>query len=363
MADKYRVFSENDLAFMIVCTVLNKYDFYIILDGNRGVGKSSLAYRLAKRTSTIFKRLYRGDTNTIFEIYRTLKTKRKDLNLEMFLDQIIKLKQNKSYVFNPQDDLIYDQASAKSFLQGWNSIGVFDEFINIGFSRDFFDKGQKDLIKMINLNRDHSHIILACVPHFSTIDNQLRNLSKMRIFLKERGVGIIMQPNKAMVIRDKWDMDHNEKIERKWVESKVKHPRWGKLTTFRGIMKTKPLNEKDEEVYQKIKDEKRAVIVKEQMDVKSPQEKTREQYSNIVERLRTFKIKSFDEINGFAQGMGITPETLRNNIKKILKEDGQSTKIDTYFFDEKTARERVRQRKSQVLIQDFNDLEDDIMNL
>jgi hypothetical protein len=360
---KYRSFTEDSLAFMIACTLLNKYDFYVIVDGNRGVGKSSLSYRLAKRVSKVFRRLYRGDTNTIFDVYRRLKTKRKDLNLELFINQIIKLKKEKAYIFSPQDDLIYDQESAKSFLQTWHSIGVFDEFINIGFSRDFFDKGQKDLIKMINLNRDHSHLIIACVPHFSTIDNQLRNLSKMRIFLKERGLGIIMQPNKGMVIRDKWDMDHNEKIERKWVESKVRRPRWEKLTTFRGMMKTRPLTEIDENVYQRIKDEKRAVIVAEQMNVKTPQQKMREQYGSIVERLRTFKIKSYDEINGFAQGMGVTPDTLKNNIKKMLKEDGQSTKLDNYFFDEKAARERVRERKSQVLTQDFNDLEDDIMSL
>lgn len=352
MADNHFKFTEKSLAFMIACTVLNKYDFYVILDGLRGTGKSSCAYRLAKEMSKIFRKLYKGDMDTIFSIYKVLKKKRKDLTLNDFILNIMKLKTTKAYIFEPEKDLIYDQQSAKEFLQGWYGIGVFDEFINIGYSRDFFDRGQKDLIKLINLNRDHSHVIFACVPHFSTIDNQLRNLSKMRIYIKERGLGIIMQPNKGLTLRDKWDMDANEKIERKWLERNIRNPKWSKLTTYRGVLKTKPLKIDDEIRYQQIKTEKRASIVEAQMNVKDPKQKQQEQYDNITNDIRSFKIKGFSELDGMAKGMGITTNTLRENIRKRLREDGESTDLRDYFYDKKKASALKKRQKIEALTKD-----------
>lgn len=362
--NKYLSFNEEELAFMIACTVLNRYDFYVIIDGLRGTGKSSTAFRVALQISKLFRKLYRGDLSIILKVYMRLKTRRRDLTLNELIKHIIKLKKVKAYIFEPQRDLIYDQTSAKNFLQGWYGIGVFDEFINIGYSRDFFDKGQKDLIKLINLNRDHSHIILACVPHFATIDNQLRNLSKMRIYIKERGLGVIMQPNKSMTLRDKWDMDASQKVERKWLENNVRRPRWEKLSTFRGVIKTKPLNERDEVLYQKIKTDKRNQIVENEMGVQSPKDAQKEKYNEVYNRLINNEIKSFDELDGLAAGMGLKSSTLKQKLRTSLRDENKVSKIDKYFFNEKAAIANINQKKANKiesiknidLTKDMNDI-------
>ena len=202
---------------MIVAILQNKFDCFIVIEGNRGLGKSTLAIHLARGVSREFKK-----------------------------------QGSKEYKFNWRNALIYTKKETKRFWHKWKSVGIGDEMINVTFNRDFYNEDQKDIIKMMNMNRDHCNFFVACVPQFQTLDNQVKGLCKIRLTVVRRGVVIIQTPNRTIYVKDRWDSATNEKIERGWLAKGIKNPHYSKLTTFRGVMKFPKLREKSELRYQEV---------------------------------------------------------------------------------------------------------------
>ena len=81
-----------DLVRTIVASLLNKYDFFAIIEGNTGTGKSTLAFHIAHKVATEFKRLYKLDPDTVEYYYERIGRKAK-LTEEEFVDKILKLKE------------------------------------------------------------------------------------------------------------------------------------------------------------------------------------------------------------------------------------------------------------------------------
>jgi len=327
-------FSLKWLVQTIVATLLNKYDFFCVVSGDRGTGKSTLCFILSRRVSREFKKLCDFDEDT-FETYYNLVKKPNGISREGFVEEIKTMKENldhKPYRFNTKYDLIYTQDETQRFLQKRKSIGVLDEMINITFSRDFYQEKQKEIIKQINLNRDHNNLIFACVPKFYTIDTQIRNISRMHIFIAERGTAIILTPNKLVTSNDPWDTKINEKIERQWV-SKNKNTRkrvYTRLTTFRGFVKFPKLSVKAEAMYQKVKDDKRNIIAKEEMNIED--QKKQEPFEKLYSSLLNNEITDIKYLEGMASGMGFDPESIKEKLRRRLKKDKKiSTGLRDYF--------------------------------
>ena len=131
--------------------------------------------------------------------------------------------------------MIYTKKETLNFFHQWNKNGIADEMINVTFNRDFYDLDQKNVIKMINMNRDHCNLFIACVPQFQNLDTQIKNLCKIRITVVRRGLAIIQTPNRTIYVKDKWDQATNEKFEREWLQKGISKPTYSKLTTFREI--------------------------------------------------------------------------------------------------------------------------------
>jgi len=240
------------MVWMIQQILGNKFDCFIIIEGNRGLGKSTLAIHLARK-----------------------------------LSQAIKNTGLKDYKFHWNKSLVYTQKETKKFLHSWKQIGIVDEAINVCFNRDFYQQDQKDIIKMINMNRDHCNLFIACVPQFQTLDAQVKNLCKIRITVVRRGVCIIQTPNQTIYIKDKWDQATNEKLERSWLQKGIKNPQYSRLTTFRGLMKFSKLSDKAEMMYQKVKNKKRNLVAQEEMGIVEGEEEEKDPIMIIVDRLKT----------------------------------------------------------------------------
>jgi len=318
----------------IVATLLNRFDFFCVVSGDRGTGKSTFSYIIARRVSREFKKLCSFDKDT-FERYYKMVKEPKGISREQFAQEIITMNENtkhRPYKFNVGRDLIYTQDETQKFLQKRKSIGILDEMINITFSRDFYQEKQKEIIKQINLNRDHNNLILACVPKFYSIDTQVRNISRMHIFIAERGTGIVMTPNKLVTSKDPWDTKINEQIERKWV-GKNKNTRkrvYTRLTTFRGFVKFPALSEKAEAKYQKVKDDKRNIIAKEEMNIE--EKKKQEPFEKLYSALLNNEIANIKFLEGMAIGLGFEPEAVKVKLRRRLKKDKKiSTGLTDYF--------------------------------
>lgn len=303
---------------MIARMLLNKFDCIILIDGNRGLGKSTLAFQLAKRVASRMKYLRK--------FYET--------NMEVG-----------DYTFLPKRDLLYRREGVIEYFNQWRRIGVADEMINVTFNRDFYQEDQKNLIKMINMNRDHCNLFIACVPQFATMDNQMKGLTKIRISVIRRGLAIIQTPNQSIYSTDKWDTVNNMKIEREWMASNSKNPKYSRLTTFRGVMKFPDLCDKDREEYERIKIEQRNIIAKEEMKIKEEVNP----FDELMFKLKNKGIKNSDILNGYADGLGISYQTLRKRISTQLKKEGLPTKINNYYWEGEESEEMKELKKHKGL--------------
>jgi len=288
----------------------NKFDVFLVIEGKRGLGKSTLAF--------IICRLVR------FEM------KRREVD---------------GYKFSPKRDLLYTRKEVIGFFHKRQATGIADEMINVTFNRDFYNEEQKDLIKMINMNRDHSNLFIACVPQFKVLDTQIKNLCSMKITVVRRGVAIIHTPNKTVYASDIWDENVNEKIERKWLKSGVIKPQYVKLTTFRGYLKFPKLSEKQELIYQTVKDEKRNIVAKdsgfiEDVEITDP-------FIIIYNALMGGKIKNMAMLDGMIVFNDLNVDSIRAKIRRQLKADKKASGLATYFYDDREAKEEVKKERKR----------------
>jgi len=288
------------MIWMITKIIQTKFDCVIIIEGNRGLGKSTLAIHLARGVAREIKK--------------------------QGLDQ---------YKFHWRNSLIYSKKDTKQFLHKWRSTGIIDEAISVTFNRDFYNEDQKDIIKQLNTNRDHCNFLISCVPSFQVMDNQIKNLCKIRITVVRRGLCIIQTPQQSIYLKDKWDQATNEKIERAWMMKGIKNPRYSRLTTFRGIMRFPALTEQQEEKYQKVKDDKRNIVAEEEMGIMSEDAKQKDPVEILTAMLIDGKIRNSIYVDGFAVGHDLDPYSLKRKVVTNLKKKGLNHKISEYYWDKK----------------------------
>jgi hypothetical protein len=314
------------------------------IEGGTGTSKSTLAYHIANGVSKEFKRLFRMD-EYLLQYYYDRVIQKQGKSMDDFIRQLLEYKEKKQYIFIPPRDLIYSQDSMKQFLSAWNRVGIADEMINVTFNRDFFSEDQKDIIKIINMFRDHQNLVIACVPFFANLDTQIKNLCKMKISVRRRGLGIVHTPNQVVYCKDKWDSATNEAIERQWIMTKNKKPNYSKLTTFRGLITYPKLSEKQEAQYQKIKNDKRAIILKDEMHVEL---KTEKSYTDLLyEKLVNKEIRNMQIIEGVAMAHNISEDKLKAELTKRLKKDKKPHLLGLYFWDKKSKKKDKPDLKEQ----------------
>lgn len=265
----------------------NKFDCIIIIEGNRGLGKSTLAYHIANRVKT--------------------------------------------HNFKPKQDILYKRKEIiKAFNTRWFSTFMADEMINVSFNRDFYDMDQKKLVKIINMNRDHCNLFIACVPQFQTLDNQIKNLCKIRITVVRRGLAIVQTQNRSIYSTDRWDSGINEKIERDWLKNGVAKPRYARLTTFRGVLNFGDLTDKQREEYEEIKRDKRNEIRQEEEDQEMPDKPA----DRIYQLLKDGKIGTRQEFDNLCLAMALKPLNVMQNIRIRMRNEGSNVRFQDFFVDE-----------------------------
>lgn len=224
------VWSMKKVAWMIAETQRQKFDAVIAVTGARGLGKSTLAWKLCKGV---------GRYNKIG--------------------------------FKPKRDIVFSRDDVINHLSK-KKLGIIfgDEFVNVTYNRDFSNKAQQNFLKMLNMYRDSRNFLVACIPDFPILDKQFRSLIKMRLQVIRRGVAIVHLQRKTSYSIDPWDMKGNEKVEANWNKGKRK-PNYSQLSTSEGLLFFGDLGAKERRLYELIKQSKRQHLVeKEQVptDVK-----------------------------------------------------------------------------------------------
>lgn len=315
---KVMYWSMDKFCLMIIQMLFNKFDCFIAIEGNRGLGKSTFAFQISKKIKNMLRKIIKetgGKESPYYQWYD-------------FKPQIqAKNPNGKKFILYKRDDVI-------NFYDKWHSTAISDEMINVSFNREFWNDDQKNLIKMMNMNRDHCNLFIACVPQFQTLDNQIKNLCKIRITVARRGLAVIQTPNRTIYCKDKWDTANNERIEREWLKKGSGLPQYSRLNTFRGMIKFPALTNREQEIYDNIKVAERNVIkkdlgVKEKTDENDPVEKT-------FARLINGGIRNSAELQGIAFAIGLTVDGLRSKLTRRLAQENKATALSYYFWDKKS---------------------------
>lgn len=282
------VWSLKRLCRMIEKMQDEKFDCNVIIEGARGLGKSTLMFHLLNGVK-------------------------------------------KYHNFNPRRDIMYKRDEIiDAFNNRWFSSFAADEMINVAFNRDFYSEDQKKLVKIVNMNRDHCNLFIACVPNFQTIDTQMKGLVKMRFTVVRRGVAILQTPNRTIYASDKWDTAINEKIEREWLEKNAARPHYSRLTTFRGVVRFPDLTPNQRAIYEEIKLEKRNQIKRET----EAEKKTSNPYDRMLNLVKEGRITSKKLFEQACMTLDVKPSNAMGALRKRLQDEGSVKKLTDYFVDD-----------------------------
>ena len=209
--------SLKDLVGLIKLRQGNKFDANMVVSGDRGNGKSTCIAKLLYLTKT----------------------------------------------YNPKRHQVYSREDVIKLLSSQKfGICFDDEAINSGYKRDFQNKGQQELIKIVTAYRDNFNLYCSAIPNFFNLDKDLRDLVFLHIHVIERGLGVLHMPIQGRLYSaDKWDTKNNARMEDKWNRQRAVNPDYKipyhKLSTFRGYVYFEDLTQKQRELYEQIKVEKR----------------------------------------------------------------------------------------------------------
>lgn len=278
--------------------MLNEFDYPLVIEGKRGIGKSSLAWKIARRIPG-------------FKPQRDIQYSREDL-----IKAIAKLK----------------------YSAIWP-----DELINAGHNRDFFASEQNLLIKLINMYRDSCNLIMGCVPYFVDLDPQLRKLMKMRIHVIERGFAVVHLQIEGSFSKDPWLLKECEKIERTWKPGK---PKYMQLPTCIGFLKFGDLSPKERALYKAIKAEKRNRLYNFGDGLETNGQGEDDPRTKLYTELKAGTL-TLEQIRFSSKLFGLEYESMRKSLNNMLRKDKDPN------FNTKTLNDLVFKPEQQALKKRF----------
>lgn len=245
---------------------------------------------------------------------------------------------NRFKCFKPQRDMVYSRNDVMELMKT-NQYHVImdDEAVRTGYKRNFFEQDQKKLIQMINMNRDNFNIYSGCIPNFYDLDKDLRNLCTMHIHVVSRGRAIVMLPKTEKIHSgDIWDTKINQKIEQAFMVKKKIRPnakvRYHKFTTFVAYLYYEKLLPSQEELYTKLKKEKKQAVYECDM---SKEDKTQfDMYTQVLEQVK-MGVMTENALRITAKIMNINTHSLRRRINLSLNEEGNGMTLSDYMKIEK----------------------------
>lgn len=282
------VWTIKDIVDILTGRQSNEFDGNMAVSGSRGDGKSSLI-------------------NKIFHRFKN---------------------------FNPWKHQVYNRSDVIHLLKS-QQYGLCwdDEAINSGYKRNFQDKGQQELIKILTAYRDNYNVFASAIPNFFSLDKDLRDLYFIHLHIIERGIAVIHMPLQGRLYsQDRWDAKYNAKIEDSW--SKKMHrdsnfkPPYHRLSTFRGYLFFGDVTEKQKKLYKEIKVEKRkdAFLTEE--------EKNRNKEISFIDKLYNLLMEGKLTRDGMSQAClieGKKDSSISCSLSRMLRDKGETKKLKEFF--------------------------------
>lgn len=148
------------------------WDLVIVITGEEGVGKSTLALILA-----------------------------------ILIDLKFNLKRN--LIFSPTKEKMAQKIQSLPR----RSCIVADEAIKILYKMEYWSGVQKYLNKLFAVCRDDNHVVILCIPNFQDLNKYFRShRAKLWFHVIDRGTVVAFKPHWNPFSKDHWYMDENERL-------------------------------------------------------------------------------------------------------------------------------------------------------
>jgi len=285
---KHVVFTIKDIVEIINKRQFNEFDSNGAVSGDRGNGKSTL----------INKILYRFDD------------------------------------FDPWKHQVYDRESVISLLKSEKCGKVWDdEAINSGYKRNFQNKEQQELIKILTAYRDNYNTYWSAIPNFFSLDKDLRDLYFIHLHVIERGIVVVHMPLQGRLYsQDRWDAKYNAKVEESWSKRMQKDPNfkpaYHKLSTFRGYLFFKDMTEGQKKLYKNIKRTKR------NESFLTDEERAKSKELSFMDKLFNLLIKNKLTSNGIMQLCLLEDRkysSINASLNRMLKDKGETKTVKDFL--------------------------------
>jgi hypothetical protein len=278
----------KDVVNIIQTRQKNEFDGNAAVSGDRGNGKSTLIYKILCRFSC----------------------------------------------FDPWKHQVYDRESVIALLK-YENTGICwdDEAINSGYKRNFQNKGQQELIKIITAYRDNYNTFWSAIPNFFSLDKDLRDLYFIHLHVIERGIAVVHMPLQGRLYsQDRWDAKYNAKVEESWSKKMHKDPKfkppYHNLSTFRGYLFFGDMTEAQRKLYKEIKRKKR------NESFLTEDEKNKNKELSFLDKLYNLLIQSKLTSNGIMQLCLLEDKkysSITSSLNRMLKDKGESKTVKDFL--------------------------------
>ncbi len=256
--------------------------------------------------------------------------------------------------FSPWKHQVYEREDIVKLLKTQQfSLCWDDEAINSGYKRDFHNKGQQELIKILTNYRDSYNVFASAIPNFFSLDKDLRDLYFLHIHVIERGIAVVHMPLQGKLYsQDRWDAKYNAKVETNWskriqVDPNFRPP-YHKLTTFRGYLFFKDATEKQKKLYKEIKQKKRGDRFLTDLERASLKEVSflDKLYNQLIENKLTN-----DGLRQICLMEGKKHSSTNASLNRMLKDKGESKTVKDFLQrkDSKVFHNKIESQISELL--------------
>lgn len=127
---------------------------------------------------------------------------------------------------------------------------INDEATSNLFKRDFMNREQNDLVKLLDRCRKLNRFLIFNYPQFTAMDNYARNGIKFWFYLPRRNYAFLMVRDKNPFINDPWHINYAQKlIPRFPTDLGSAYQKLRRLPTFVGLIKFERLHPQVENKY------------------------------------------------------------------------------------------------------------------
>lgn len=161
--------------------------------------------------------------------------------------------------FDMQRDILYSRQEIMDWIATAKpgSWGLGDEIINALFKRDFASRGQKFLLKILDMCRDRNLTLIMCLPNFWALDKHiLDGRLRLRIHVAKTGLAYMWKPSTNPFAPDRWYRKYNEVVCYNWDYYQNARRTKG----FIGFLHFGDMGVREKETYLKIKKEKKQML-------------------------------------------------------------------------------------------------------